>query len=349
MRRKICRATLLFSCGLLLQAAAAQSPATKSGGEAAKKDPLAAFRWLDAAGDSQSLILAGRQLSSLGADIRKQGLTDVESEVSRTGPNSMRTTRRVYDRSTGGERVLVEVVVEDVRTSGADAFNATRTTSRRDVNGNMQVAMKLVQDTSPAGSATYRTRITVSGPGPNGPLSPSQEIVQVERKTAEGVVEIERSLQLPRADGGWTTADRRLSTTRVQNGQVLTEESTYRRDANGNLILNQKELSRESTDPQGRVVQEREISLPNASGRLELDQRLTLVRQTYADGSQQTTQNRFQRSGADPSAGLKMVEAIVQSDSPANSTAKERVTAVQTPDANGKLQTVAYTKSIQQK
>jgi hypothetical protein len=322
-------------------------PGTKSGGE--KKDSLAGFRWLEATGETRGVVLEGHQISSLVADIRNQPLTDVEFEVARPTANSVRTTRRAYDRNANGERVLMEVLVEDVRSSGPDAFNATRTRSERDVNGNMQIVMKQAQETAPAGPGSYRTRTTTMVQGVSGALSPSGEIIQLEKKKADGAVEIERTQQVPSANGGWTPGDRRTSTTRVENGRSLTEDNIYWQDANGKLALTQKEVSREWTDAQGRVVQEKEISLPNPSGRFELNARVAIVRETYADGSQQTTQTRFQKSAVDPSGGMKTVEVIVQTDSPAGPNANERLTVIQFPDANGKLETVGYTKAVVRK
>lgn len=353
MIQKNCWASLLFGLCLQLPAAAIQNPTTpapRPGGEGAgKKDPLAGFRWLDASGEAHGSKFEGRQLSSLRADIRNQAPSDIESEVTRPDANSVRTTRRLFDRGPNGERVLIEVVVEDVRSTGADGLSATRTRSRRDVNGNMQVAMKQVQESAPAGAGSYRTRTTIMTPGANGALAASEEIVQVEKKNVDGVVEIDRTQQLLNANRDWAPADRHVSTTREENGRFLTEENVYRPDGNGKLVLSQKEISKEWKDPQGKVVQEREVSLLNPAGRFELNERQTIVCETYADGSQQTTQTRFQKNAVAPSEGLRMVETISQTDTPAGSNTTERVTAVQTPDVNGKLQTVAYTKAVEKK
>lgn len=348
MMRKVCWASLLFGLCFPLSAIAMQNPA-KPATQAEKKDLLAAFHWLEPSGEIHGMILGAGQLPTLGSAVQNRTYPDVEFEVTRPDANSVRTTRRVYDRDTSGARVLVEIVVDDVRSTGAEAVSATRTVSQRDMNGNMQVAIRQTQETVAAGPGSYRTRTTSMAPGINGGFSPYEEIVQIEKKTGDNVFEVERTEQESSANGGWMPGNRHVSTTRVENGRALTEANVYRRDANNKLVLSQKEVSREWTDPQGKVVREREVSLPNAAGRFELNERFAIVRETYADGSQQTTQDRFQISPADPSGGLKLVATTVQTDSPSGPNTNERITVVQTPDANGKLQTISYIKSVVKK
>ncbi len=353
MMRKNCWAALVFGFCLQWPAAGMQNPttpATKPEREAeGKKDPFAGFRWLDASGETHGSKFGAGQLSRIRPELRDLGTSEVESEVTRPDANSLRTTRRVYDIGPNGERVLIEVVVEDVRSTGTDALSATRTRSHRDVNGNLQVVRKEVQESAPAGPASYRTQTTIMSQDANGSLAPSEKIVQSERKGADGVVQIERTQQLINANRDWAPADRRVSTTREATGRLVTDESVYRPDGNGKLVLSQKDVSSEFKDPQGNTVQQREISVPNASGRFEVNERLSITRETYSDGSQRTTQTRFLKNAVAPSEGMKLVESITQTDTQAGSNATERVTAVQTPDVNGKLQTVAYTRAIEKK
>ena len=81
---------------------------------------------------------------------------------------------------------------------------------------------------------------------------------------------------------------------------------------------------------------------------MQLDGKLTMVRSTYQDGSEQTTQTLLKKSPVSPSEGFKLVQKIVQTSRPVSAASAEKETEILVPDANGKLQTTFY-QTVQEK
>ncbi len=345
---------LLFLVGLFLQMPAipmqkSSPPPAKPAAEGqAKEDPFSRFHWLAESSEARGMRFETRKLANLKTDTDNLP-TEVESEVVRPSANSMRVTRRVFDRSVNGERQLVEVVVEDLRAAPGNGISATKTVSRRDGNGSMRISRKEIQETVPAGVNAFRTQATVLVSRGGDSLTRSEEIQQLEKKRSEGVVEVERTQMLPDANGVWVPADRRVTSVRETNNQVLTQEEIYRQDPNGRFSLSQREVSREWKDQQGKEHKDGEIYRPNLAGSLDLNARTSIVRETYADGSEQTTQTLLQKSPVAPSEGLKLSEKIVATSRPAGSNSVQRDTEVLVPDANGRLQTIGYRRVIEKK
>ncbi len=349
MIRRMLWSSYLSGLCLLATAAGAQAPATKAAaGAQEKEDPFSHFHWLSAGGENRGLVFESRKLESLKPATENLP-AEVQTEIARPSSNSMRITRRVFDVDANGSRQLVEVVVEDLRTTTGNGVSATRTISRRDANGNLQVALKQTQETTPAGTDTYKTQTTTQASRGGGNLVRSEEITQVEKKAANGAIEIDRTQMMPDLNGRWSTADRRVSSTRDVKGQIVTQADDYKPDLNGKLSLTQRETSREWKDPQGRERQDSDIQTVSPEGNLQLSGRSSIVRVSFPDGSGETTQTLYSKSPVTPSEGLKLLEKIVETSRPADSRTVQKETTVQTPDANGKLQTLGYSKVIENK
>ena len=353
MMRRVTMPLFLLTLCLWIPAFGRQTGTASSsnpeGQEAQKKDPFSRFHWLTASGETRGLVFEDRKLESLKVDFGNQPTAETETEVTRPDANSMRTTRRIYDRGPNGERQLVEVAVEELHAAAGEKLSATRTVSRRDANGRMQVALKETQETAPAGTDTYQTRVTTMIPGSNAALAKSEELVQVEKKKADGAVEIDRSQLLPDGNGGWATAGRRVGTARKSDDEIIGQEDVYSRDVNGRLALSQRESSREWKDSQGKEYLDKDTYRVAGGGRLELAARSNLVSVTYSDGSTQTTQSLLQRNQAAPSEGMKLAEKILLTRRPADSRTTESELQVQALDPNGNLQTTYYRKDIEKK
>ncbi len=353
MIRKILCVGFLTGLCCQISLAGVQDPATAASKPQAKgqakEDPLSRFRWLAASGETRGQAFEARRLESLKVAPPIQDGTETESEVTRPAANSMRTTRRMYSRSVNGERQLVAIEVEDVRTTAGDGLSATRTVSRRDANGGMRVAEKEVQEMVPTGAGTFRTQATTMYSTGNDNLTASKQVVQTEKKRADGVVDIERTQMLPGGNGGWATAERRVSSTREANNEIITQEEVYRQDANGKFALSQKGASREYKDSQGRINQDKETYTSSLAGSLELSARSSIVRTTYADGTVETAQTLLQRSPAAPSEGLKLAQKIQEILRAPDANTTERETEVLAPDPNGKMQSAAYWKIVEKK
>ena len=353
MIRRILWASLLSGFWLVIPVSGTGkqgNPPSKAAGEAEKsQDPFSRFRWLTASDETRGLILEQRRLESLKVSARDLSAAEIETETVRPGANSMRITRRVFQQGLNGERLLVEVVTEDLRATGKEGVSATKTVSRLDANGGMRMVSKETQETAPTGPDTYRTQVTVMAPNSSGTLAPSEEVRQTEKKAADGTVEIEKTRQRPGINGGWVIADRRVSSCRETDNAIAAQENVFQSDANGKLSLSRREIIREWQDREGKTIQERETSLADMAGKLELNSRLSIVRLSFQDRSRQTTQTLLQKSPATPLEGLRLVEQVSEIQAPVQAGGATQETWVQVPDSNGKLQTVVYLKATDKK
>lgn len=350
MIRRLLWAQLLFGLVLQIPAVGQQKPASSAPAEqTAKEDPLSRFHWLADSSDTRGIGFETGKLSPVKIDPRQDTSAEIETEIVRPTAGSMRITRHVYDRGAGGERQLVEVVVEDVRVTPGDGLSATRTVSRRDINGRMMLARKETQETVPVGTGAYRTQATTMLERGSGSLVRAEEVVQVEKKKGEGTFEFERSRRTTDVNGGWVTAEQRVGSARMANGETVSQEDFYRQDVNGKLSLDRREVSREWQDTQGTTHKDSDIYRVDSSGGIQLNERMNIMRTSASDGSVQTTQSLYQKSAVSPSEGLKLVQRIVEASRPSDSKTTEKDTEVQVPDGNGRLQTVGQVRVYEKK
>jgi hypothetical protein len=317
---------------LLFQTAEPQKP----------KDPFATFHWLTTGGENRGVVYKTSSIPALVLDPSADAPREIQAEVTRPDANTMRIVRRAYNTDANGRVQVIEIVTEDVRATAGGGFSAARSISRLDANGRMQSVEKQTQETVRAGADTYRTQTTIARG--TGSLVPSEQVTQVERKKADGIVEIERTDQLAGVSGGWRTAERRVSSLRETDKRVAAQEEVYRPDINGRLALLRRDVSGQSQDSQGSDTRTIETYLADATGKLQLNGRTTIVNVTYGDGSQQATQTTVQVNSANPSAALTLSEKVVQTVRPAGAETVEKEIQVQKPDVNGALQTLSYQK-----
>jgi len=319
------------------QATPARQAAQPQGEQQKAKLP---FRWLEASGETAGIRVETRTLAKLALSDQYGSASEAEKETVPLGKDGTRTTIKIYDRDLNGNRRLVETVVEEIQNLPGGRTDATRTISRRDADGRLRAIRKDTQETAPAGANSYQTTMTIQLPGPSGSLVRAEQIIQKEQAKTENEIEIDRIHMLRSGSGSWETNDRRVSTTRKANDLFSTDEAVYRYDTNGNYLLDQRLSSREWRDPRGKEQREVSTYRSDLSGRLNLDTRTRISRESLADGTTQTTQALEQQNPAAPSGGLRLVERITEYVRPTGNDRRERELYVQTPDPNGQNQTV---------
>ncbi len=303
------------------------------------KDPFAGFHWVEAGAQNRGVVYEGRTLASLALNARAEVPSNTQTEITRPDPNTMRIVRRTYNRDVNGRDEVVELVTEDVRATPNNGFSATRSVTRRDANGRMLQVERVSQETAAAGADTYRTQATVARG--SGQLTQTEQVVQIEKKKADGTVEIDKTAYRANSSGSMAAAERHVSSSRQTAQQTSAQEDVYRQDVNGSMTLLRHEVSRETKDPQGNARGEIETHLADSTGRLRLNARAVIVSASYADGSQQVTQTTSQVNPAAPSSGLQVSEKVVRTTRPAGADTTETEIQVQKPDVNGALQTIA--------
>ncbi len=327
-------AAIPFTLGLLLS----QSPRRDEKSEQKEKAPP--FRWLDPAGETIGMRFDTRKLDKISLGNRYGSESEAERETTPLGEKGTRTTIRVYDRDANGNRTLVETVVEEVRNLPGNRTQAVRTVSRRDANNRMPVVRRYTQETSPAGTDAFHTKLTVFLPGSSGVLVPTEEVIQEERSKAQDEIEIDRTQMLASASGRLQPNERRISTIRGPAGQTSSDEVVYRYDPAGNARIDQRMISKEWQDSQGRDTREVSSYRSDVSGRLNLDSRTRITSTSQPDGTRQTVQVTEQQNPVAPSEGLRLIERVTEFTRSAGASGVDREVYIQTPDANGTLRTV---------
>jgi len=352
-----CHVLLPIAATFLLNAQAAKdatAPRTEPARQAAQpqgeqQKAQVPFRWLEAAGETGGVRLATRTLERLALGSEYGSASEGEKETVPLGKDGTRTTVKVYDRDVNGNRQLIETVVEEIQNLPGGRTDATRTVSRRGVDGRLRPVRKDTQETSSTGANAYQTTMTIQLPGPSGSLVRAEQITQKEQAKGENQIEIDRIHMLRGGSGSWETNERRVSTTSKTNDQFSTDEAVYRYDANGKYQLDRQLSSKQWRDSRG--MEQREVSTyrSDLSGRLNLDTRARISRESLPDGTTQTTQVLEQQNPASPSGGLRLVESITEYVRLTGSDKRERELYVQTPDANGQNQTVYSQRIVEYK
>ncbi len=342
MRRIMTRRIVFILAGIPFTFGLLASPSPQQNEKSEQKEKTPPFRWLDPAGESVAMRFETRRLDKISLAGQYGSASEAEKETTPLGENGTRTTIRVYDRDANGNRTLVETVVEEVRNLPGDRTQAVRTVSRRDANNRMPVVRRYTQETSPAGTGAFHTKLTVFLPGSSGTLVPAEQVIQEERSKAQNEIEIDRTQLIPGASGRLQPNERRISSIRGPAGQTSTDEVVYRYDPGGNARIDQRMISKEWQDPQGRDNREITNYRADLSGRMNLDGRTRITSTSQPDGARQTVQVTEQQNPVAPSEGLRLIERVTEFARPAGA---EREVHVQTPDANGTLRTVYFQRT----
>ncbi len=295
---------ILFSiCILCLSAPAIGAGQTK------EQEP---FQWLAAAGETSGIIFGTHQLQPLSLQVKDSPPAEIEQEEIKIDAQTTRVTRRVFSVSLGGERRLIETVIEEIRKLPGDRVRAMRTTSRRDANGRFTPVQQEIQEVVPSGADTFQIKRTILLPGMDNSLVEKERIQQTERRKGEAVVEIDRIRYVPGLGGTWTAAERRVSQNSLGKDQTRTEEQVYEYDVNNRLSLTQQIRVAEWKDASGRRQWQSETYMPNIDGKFRLGSRITVIQSPAKDGRQQTTELLEKPGPAAPNEGLRPVRRMVE-------------------------------------
>jgi len=276
----------------------------------------------------------------LRSDGRYEAFEDTETETVQVNSSIVRTTRRTFGRGSSGERALLQVTEEEQKTAADGEVKAVRTTSTPDLNGGLQVVQREVANTRKTGPDAQETKTTVFLPGANG-LSPATETVERQKRTNDHTVEFQKSTLLPDGAGNFQPYETREGTIKQDGKNQTTEDRVSRRDAEGNMSVVSRTVSKESEAASGEkrsTVETYSTDVPGSApdGRLHLNQRVTTVRQSGTDGGQTTQQQVEQPNPGDPDAGLRITVQTTESARPAAGGTQQTRT-IRSLDGSGNL------------
>jgi len=296
------------------------------------------------------------RLETPGINGRYELLAETEEETIEVDANTTRVIRRLFNRGPDGRRTLIEVTEEEQQRLPDNAERVVRTVSKPNMNGRLRLTRREIQQTAQVAASTRETKITVLEPDVNGGLAATQQINQTEQQKEEGLVVVERTHRLPDGNQSWEAYETRERVIRTEGEEVRSEEQVFRKDANRKLSLAERVLSHEWKDAEGAEHQTIETHSRNidgttrtGDGRLTVVERISTVRRTEANGSQQTTQEVEQRLMVAPTAPLKVIERTLEFSRPVGPGGAQINRTVQKLDPNGKYRKVIVLQGEEKK
>ena len=336
----------------------AQAPAAQ-GSAAPAKPSGSVTEWSDPSGRSPSARAVEKHAQSGGKDVttRSSGSLpgggayqpsgESEEETVRIDAKTVRVVRREFATDSNGRRKVVGITEEQQKTLPDGRQTVVRTISRPDLNNGFQVARRDIEETTTTGPGTTETRTTVLMPGAEERLVPHEQMVRVERKQGD-VEKVQTTHSLPNGNGGWQVSkiEDKLVKAEGKNSRT-TQERVYQRDAQQNLSLSKEVLNKNWTDGAGQeheTVESYSDYSPgmavSGNGRLNLDQRLRIVRRTSPDGSQQTEQQQEERDPNAPDSALRPTQKTMETATTSRDGSVTKKGTVLSVDANGNTRTI---------
>ena len=269
-----------------------------------------------------------------------------EKESIRVDASTVRTVERLYRRDANGGKTLVRVTEEEARSQPDGGTKAVRTVSDSTVNGGLQVVKREMQETRQTSSDVQETTTTVLSPDVNGGFSPSMRFQERETRANDHDVQFKRTTLMPDGNGNWQVNEVREGTIQDESGTNQSkEENVWRRNAEGNLSVAERTVSKQSQDAPGEQRKTTETysnTVPGgfSDGGLILNQRVTTIQRPRSDGGKVTEQQIEQNNPGDPRAGVRLTQKRIDIVRPeSNGTTQEQRT-IQSVDSNGDLSTV---------
>jgi hypothetical protein len=305
--------------------------------------------------ESKGRKLVKQIVESPSLEGRYEAVLECEEETVQLDTSRVRVTRRAFGRDPDGRRKLLEVTEEEQRTLANGGQTITRTSSRADVNGQLRESRREVQEVRQVRPELRETTTTILLPGINGGITPAGRVQQTEVQKPGGVTEVRSTHQVPDADGRWTTSEvKQVTTVDDGKGQRAEDERLYTQDANRNLSLARRTVTKQSkaADGQERAVVETfstNVVGVTIGGQPQLEQRSRTVRRVAPDGTQRSEQQVEQRSQAAPADGMRVTQVVVDISRPTDRGGTTVERKVQAPDPNRRLTTMTVSFEQQER
>jgi hypothetical protein len=298
------------------------------------------FQWLATNGETSGVKYATHKIQPLSLDIKDGPPVEIEQEEVKVDAQTTRITRRVFNTSVNGERLLTGTVVEEIKKMPGERVRAVRTTSIKDLNGRLSPVQQNVQEIAPSGMDAFQVTRTRLVRGDGGGFVEEERILQTERRKGEQNVEIDRIRYVPDLNGKWSAAERRISQNTVSKDSTETNEQVYKYDINNRLTLTRQIESTERKDLKGQTHRQSESYTADLEGKLQLSGRMTMLQTPLEGDRQKTTEIIEEADSAAPNEGLKLVRKTVEDLQILSPNEMEKHLEVFEPDVNGKMRSV---------
>ena len=218
---------------------------------------------------------------------------------------------RTYGTDVNGQRSLIQLTDEKTQNLGNEKGKVLRTTSNRDLNGNLQVVQVEAAETRKTGPDSQETKTTVYL---NGSGNPAWQTNELQKRSADGSVDVKNATMLPDGNGGWHVAETTESTIREDGKNRSIEDRVSRRDYDGRLSQFSRTVAHESqaSGQKTSTVETYSLDVPGLArdSGLHLSQRVNTIEKTDSDGKT-TEQQVEQPDPGDPNGGLNVMTKTI--------------------------------------
>lgn len=247
----------------------------------------------------------------LGPDGQYQPYLDTETETVQADAATTHTIVRTYRTDVNGQRSLIQLTDEKTQNLGNEKGKVLRTTSNRDLNGNLQVVQVEAAETRKTGPDSQETKTTVYL---NGSGNPAWQTNELQKRSADGSVDVKNATMLPDGNGGWHVAETTESTIREDGKNRSIEDRVSRRDYDGRLSQFSRTVAHESqaSGQKTSTVETYSLDVPGLArdSGLHLSQRVNTIEKTDSDGKT-TEQQVEQPDPGDPNGGLNVMTKTI--------------------------------------
>jgi hypothetical protein len=267
---------------------------------------------------------------------------EIVTETNRTAPNITQTRRDVFGFSPDGRRRLVEVTDTQREISANGDSREIHNTSAPDLNGRASVTSRQIVETRSAAAGVRDIHSTLLVPDLNEALRATERTEYTERLSNPGQVRYESTQLIRDINGRWQSIGARHGEAReIGASERMEEETIQRRDINGNLVVEERNLTRRSNaNDKEQVVIETYALYADGTSRLALSQRVHRTTTATADGGRHTVEEMESRSQSSPNDPMRVTRRTVTTVR--QIAADRRVTERQVfeRDVNGQLRLV---------
>jgi hypothetical protein len=282
-------------------------------------------------------------VETLGPDGQYVLYSDREKESVRVNNTTVRNIERSFARGPDGERTLIQERQEESRSLPGGEQKVVRTISDPDANGALQAVQRELEDSKQLSPGVRETTTTVLTPDVNGGFAPAVQIEQRETQSSDGTIDFKKSILRSDGTGHWQLSEVREGTSKQENGPMRSnDERVLRPDANGNLAVVERTVSKQTEIGSGEkhdTIETYSTNVPGQAGSdsLQLVQRETTVQQNTAAGGHSTTRQIERVNPGDPSDGLRVAEETINIVKPGGSGTADEKRTILSPDSDGRL------------
>jgi len=244
-------------------------------------------------------------------------LSEVVDETVRRDAGTSQRTRNEFVAGPDGRQRLVSVMEEQRVAQPDGGRQIAREFVDVDFDGRSRTTRREREQRTARGNGLFVTNIEVTESSINaGGFVATERIQQGERQVGDQVVERETTTSVdPTGRGTWNVVEQRMLTRSVANGTTEGIELVYRPDTSGNLVQNERVVSREWAAG-GQTFHIEEIYRPDINNGGLLAQQpvrqVEIVRTTLSDGGSETTRTVSERTGD----RLQVTERVIERSRP---------------------------------